>query len=113
MKVRTEPDLVFTAFDCPDGSLTMPKRGLSTTPLQALNLWNSKFIQQQSAAMADRLTREAGEQAAAIVDEAWNLAFQRAPEPGEAEEAIAFMQATDLQSLCRAILNSNEFLFIP
>ena len=113
MKVRTEPDLVFTAFDCPDGSLTMPKRGLSTTPLQALNLWNSKFIQQQSEAMADRLTREAGEQAAAIVDEAWNLAFQRAPEPGEAEEAIAFMQATDLQSLCRAILNSNEFLFIP
>jgi hypothetical protein len=113
MKVRTEPDLVFTAFDCPDGSLTMPKRGLSTTPLQALNLWNSKFIQQQSAAMADRLVREAGDQAPAIVDRAWTLVFQREPEPGEATEAIALIEAAGLQSLCRALLNSNEFLFIP
>lgn len=113
MKVRTEPDLVFTAFDCPDGSLTIAKRGLSTTPLQSLNLWNSKFILQQADAMAKRLTREAGDDRAATIDRAWRLVFQRAPTGDEVNEAIGLLQTEDLSALCRALLNSNEFLFIP
>jgi hypothetical protein len=113
MKVRTEPDLVFTAFDCPDGSLTIAQRGLSTTPLQSLNLWNSKFILQQADAMAKRLTREAGDDRAATIDRAWQLVFQRAPTGDEVNEAIGLLQTEDLSALCRALLNSNEFLFIP
>ncbi len=113
MKVRTEPDLVFTAFDCPDGSLTIAQRGLSTTPLQSLNLWNSKFILQQADAMAKRLTREAGDDRAATIDRAWLLVFQRAPTGDEVNEAIGLLQTEDLSALCRALLNSNEFLFIP
>lgn len=113
MKVRTEPDLVFTAFDCPDGSLTIAQRGLSTTPLQSLNLWNSKFILQQADAMAKRLTREAGDDRAATIDRAWRLVFQRAPTGDEVNEAIGLLQTEDLSALCRALLNSNEFLFIP
>jgi hypothetical protein len=39
--------------------------------------------------------------------------FQRAPTGDEVNEAIGLLQTEDLSALCRALLNSNEFLFIP
>ncbi|MEM7393290.1 MAG: DUF1553 domain-containing protein, partial [Verrucomicrobiota bacterium] len=47
-KVRQEREQVFGAFDCPDASMVVPKRSRSTTPLQALNLFNSHFVLQQA-----------------------------------------------------------------
>ncbi|MGZ0174845.1 MAG: DUF1553 domain-containing protein, partial [Planctomycetales bacterium] len=47
-KVRQEREHVFGAFDCPDASMGVPKRSRSTTPLQALNLFNSHFVMQQA-----------------------------------------------------------------
>lgn len=113
LKVRTEPDLVFTALDCPDGSLAMPRRGVSTTPLQSLNLWNSKFVLQQANAMAKRLLRETGDAPQAAIERAWQLAWQRTPTSDEANDALALVQTEGLAALCRALLNSNEFLFLP
>ncbi len=112
-KVRMEQDAVFGAFDCPDGSLVQPRRSVSTTPLQALNLFNSRFMLQQADALAARLCTEVGADPAAVVRRAWQLAFQRLPEASETIEAAAFVQAEGLPALCRALLNSNEFLFIP
>ncbi len=112
-KVRMEQDGIFGAFDCPDGSLVTPKRSMSTTPLQALNLFNSRFMLQQSEIFAARLRKEAGDDARAQVRTAWQLAFNRAPAPGELEAASGFAQAEGLPALCRAVLNANEFLFIP
>ncbi len=112
-KVRMEQDGIFGAFDCPDGSLVAPKRSVSTTPLQALNLFNSRFILQQSEIFADRLRKEAGGEPTAQVRSAWLLAFNRLPERTEAKEAVAFIRAEGLPALCRALLNANEFLFIP
>jgi len=112
-KVRMEQDGIFGAFDCPDGSLVMPKRSVSTTPLQALNLFNSRFVLQQSETFAERLRKEAGDDKTAQVSRVWQLAFNRLPEPKEAREAGAFAKAEGLPALCRAMLNANEFLFIP
>jgi hypothetical protein len=112
-KVRMEQDGIFGAFDCPDGSLVMPRRSVSTTPLQALNLFNSRFILDQSQTFADRLRREAGDQPESQVRAAWQLAFNRSPQPTEANEAMAFVRAEGLQAFCRGVLNANEFLFIP
>lgn len=112
-KVRMEQDGVFGAFDCPDGSLVMPKRSVSTTPLQALNLFNSGFILQQSEILARRLQREAGDDPGAQVRRAWQLAFNRVPDRKEAREAVAFARTEGTIALCRAVLNANEFLFIP
>jgi mono/diheme cytochrome c family protein len=112
-KVRMEQDGVFGAFDCPDGSLVMPKRSVSTTPLQALNLFNSGFMLQQSEVLAQRLLREAGDDPAAQVRRAWQLAFNRVPDRKEAREAVAFAKTEGTAALCRAVLNANEFLFIP
>jgi mono/diheme cytochrome c family protein len=112
-KVRMEQDGIFGAFDCPDGSLVMPKRSLSTTPLQALNLFNSRFILQQSEQFAARLTRDCGSELSAQIQRAWNLAFNRKPSTAESSEAAALAQTAGLPALCRALLNANEFLFIP
>ena len=112
-KVRMEQDGVFGSFDCPDGSLVMPKRSVSTTPLQALNLFNSQFMLDQSETFAERLRKEAGDERSAQVSRAWQLAFNRAPERAEAKQAVEFAKAEGLPAFCRAVLNANEFLFIP
>jgi hypothetical protein len=112
-KVRMEQDGIFGAFDCPDGSLVMPRRSVSTTPLQALNLYNSRFILQQAEKFAERLRAEAGPDPAAQVRRAWQLAFDRAPARAEIAEAAHFAGEQGLPALCRAVLNANEFLFIP
>ena len=112
-KVRMEQDGIFGAFDCPDGSLVAPRRNVSTTPLQALNLFNSRFTLQQSEIFATRLRQEAGDDPTAQVRTAWQLAFNRPPERTEAKDAVAFVRAEGLPALCRALLNANEFLFIP
>src|SRR6185312_6146843 len=59
-KPRSQQDPTFGAFDCPDAALVAPRRTVSTTALQALNLLNSRFLIDQSALFADRLNREAG-----------------------------------------------------
>jgi len=112
-KVRMEQDGIFGAFDCPDGSLVMPRRSISTTPLQALNLFNSGFVLQQSQKFAERLEREAGHDAKAEVRRAWQLAFGRMPSAVELSEAEAFAEKAGWPALCRAVLNANEFLFVP
>lgn len=113
LKVRMEQDGIFGAFDCPDGSLVMPKRSASTTPLQALNLFNSRFMLDQSERLAERLQRQTGANIAAQVHAAWRLAYQRRPTLAEENDAVEFVQAEGLPALCRAVLNANEFLFIP
>jgi hypothetical protein len=112
-KVRMEQDGVFGAFDCPDGSLVMPRRSVSTTPLQALNLFNSRFMLRQAELFSDRLVQEAPGNIEAQVNRAWILAYNRRPASGELNQAVHFARADGLPALCRAVLNSNEFLFIP
>ncbi len=113
LKVRMEQDAVFGAFDCPDGSLVMPARSVSTTPLQALNLWNSRFVLQQSSRLADRVRAAAGLDAETQVRAAWRFVLQRLPTSDEAADAAALVATCGPPALCRALLNANEFLFLP
>jgi len=112
-KVRQEQDATFGVFDCPDASQIMPRRPRSTTPLQALNLLNSEFVLQQSELFARRVTEEAGTDPAAQVRRAFQRAFGRDPSSDEADDATGFVREHSLPQLCRALLNSNEFLFVP
>ena len=41
------------------------------------------------------------------------LAFSRPPEVAELEDCVALIEGHGLVTLCRALINSNEFLFIP
>lgn len=112
-KVRMERDIVFGAFDCPDAGQSQAMRKQSTTPIQALNLFNSQFTVDQAEAFAARVIRESGEDPARNIDHAFLLAYSRHATPGEIAEMRPFVQEYGLPVLCRAILNSNEFLFIP
>jgi Protein of unknown function (DUF1553)/Protein of unknown function (DUF1549)/Planctomycete cytochrome C len=111
-KVRMEKDSVFGAFDCPDNSQVTPKRNRSTTPLQAFNLLNSRFVLQQAELFVQRLDRDAN-----TLDQRIQLAFQlcfgRSATPDEMEQAIAFQKQYGMMALARALLNANEFVFIP
>ena len=111
-KVRQEQDSVFGAFDCPDASQVMPKRSRSTTPLQALNLFNSEFMLQQADLFAGRLEREAAEPIERI-RHAFALTCGRDPDPDESAAALAIVSEHGLAALCRALLNANEFLVVP
>ncbi|MFP6873883.1 MAG: DUF1553 domain-containing protein [Verrucomicrobiales bacterium] len=110
-KVRVEQDAIFGAFDCPDGNQVIPSRSSSTTPLQALNLFNSRFILQQAGKLAARLERESGEDHAAQVKRAFNLFYNRPAAPAEERDAVDFITAHSLSDFCRAMFNTNEFLF--
>jgi mono/diheme cytochrome c family protein len=110
-KVRMEQDATFGVFDCPDAGQTIAKRARSTTALQALNLLNSSFMLQQSALLAKRLQDEAKDQPAQI-KLAFSLAFSRSPEPDELHQSLQLINTHGLDAFCRALLNTNEFLFI-
>ncbi|MDP1561348.1 MAG: DUF1553 domain-containing protein [Pirellulaceae bacterium] len=111
-KVRQEQDAVFGAFDCPDGTQIAPQRSRSTTPLQAMNLFNSGFVQQQAETMARRL-EQVHTDSKMQIQAAVELVYSRVPEADELAELQAFVADQGLPALCRVLLNSNEFLFIP
>ena len=112
-KVRQELDSVFGLFDCPDGNQVMPKRSRSTTPLQALNLFNSNFVLQQAEMFSQRLEREAAEDVLRQVKLAFLHCFGREPSQAEQEDSVAFVRQHGLAAFCRALSNSNEFILIP
>jgi mono/diheme cytochrome c family protein len=112
-KVRREREAVFGAFDCPDAGQSTARRRESTTPIQALNLFNSRFTLEQSDAFAQRVKQEAGEDLSAQIRHAWRLALARDPSAEEVSDFTPLIREHGLPALCRAIFNSNEFLFVP
>lgn len=110
-KVRNERDAIFGLFDCPDASQVTPKRTRSTTPLQALNLLNSRFVLQQSELYAKRL----GTLGTPLeqVHAAYRSVLGRLPDDDELQISVKFVQQSGLVEFCRALFNTNEFTFIP
>ena len=114
MKLRMENDSIFGAFDCPDAGQVAPSRSRSTTPIQALNLFNSGFLLDEANAFAARIeTQEKSVSPQSQADRAFAMALGRPCRPGEREEAVKLIESHGLPSLCRALFNSNEFLFLP
>ena len=112
-KVRMESVPVFGAFDCPDAGQPMPKRSQSTTAIQALNLFNSPFVLEQSERFAASVVSEVGDSAAEQVEQVFLIALGRKPTDVEEAAASSIAQEHGLAVVCRVIFNSNEFLFIP
>jgi mono/diheme cytochrome c family protein len=111
-RVRAAPDGVFGAFDCPDGNSVTPRRSRSNTPLQALNLFNSRFVVQQAEIFAERLQTEAGDDVAKQIAIAFRLCFAREPDAFEIERSTAMIRENGLPSFCRALFNASELLFV-
>ena len=111
-KIRQEQDDVFGVFDCPDGGQVIPNRNRSTTPLQALNLLNSKFVLDQADRFASRIKSLSPDSTTKQIESAFQIAFSRSPSEVELRNAETLVAEHGLSALCRAVLNANEFLFV-
>jgi hypothetical protein len=104
---------LLTEFDCPDNSFSAPRRASTTTPLQALTLLNHRFSIDMATGLAERLKQEAGaDRTEAQVRRAFALACSREPDPNEIGAAVALISQHGLRAFCRALLNSNEMIYI-
>jgi hypothetical protein len=112
-KPRSQADPTFGAFDCPDAALVAPRRNVSTTALQALNLLNSRFLVQQAAFFAERLAAEAGHDPARQAERGFRMAFGRTPSAAERAAAVALIRSHGPAAFCRALYNGNEFVYVP
>jgi len=113
-RMRRVDDRIFTAFDFPDCGQVRAKRPVSTTPLQALNLMNSDFVVSQAALLAERAQKEAGNKGlAAVVRRCFSLLLARQPVATEMKACLQVAKERGLPIVCRALINSNEFAFLP
>jgi len=102
-------------FDQPDAMTSCPARPSSTHALQALSLFNSPFMEQQSRRFAERVETECGASGAdCMVRRAYLHALSRPPRAGEMESARKFLtQGGSMTEFCLAMLNRNEFVYVP
>ena len=104
---------MMSAFDQPDTITSCPVRPVSTHALQALSLMNSDFMHEQSEAFAARLARELHGRPEQV-RRAYKLALARAPKPVETAMARQFFaRGGSLADFCLALVNRNEFVYIP
>jgi hypothetical protein len=111
-KVRREREAVFGAFDCPDAGQSTARRRESTTPIQALNLLNSRFTHDASEALAKRASGDNAHHLTDSIRNVYQLTLGRVPDAPELQDALRICSQHGLTPLCRALLNSNEFLFL-
>ena len=103
---------LLTDFDCPDNAFAAPRRASTVTPLQALTLMNHSFSVDMAAALAERLCSECGPDAAKQLERTFLLCCSRTPDETEQAAAIEFIERQGLRAFCRAMLNSNELIYL-
>jgi len=112
MNVNSGKEPLLDSFDCPDPSVKTPRRGVTTTPLQALALMNNSFVQRQASRLAERALKEAINNLPTAVQSAYRLALGRAPTRAESRRGVIAAKERGLSSVCWAVLNSTEFIYV-
>ena len=112
-RMRRVDDQIFTAFDFPDCGQVRAKRPVSTTPLQALNLMNSDFVVDQAKHLATRAMNESNANLKASVIRVFELIFSRKRMKEELNASLQIAKDRGLEIVCRALINSNEYAFLP
>lgn len=110
--VRTSPDPFLTTLDCPNAANLTPTRNITTTALQSLALMNNEFMIKQAQYLAERLASLPDATTSNQVAYAFKLVFGRPPTPEESNAATTVITHDGAVSFCRALLNSNEFVFV-
>ncbi|QDU79330.1 Planctomycete cytochrome C [Polystyrenella longa] len=137
---RSTPLALLETFDAPRMQPNCTSRNVSTVTPQALMLMNNNVVHERAVAFAERLENDAGEDRAAQVNLAYQLAWGLEPTESERNQAIAFIEqqtvefakftpeeAADdkkeapagpepgdqaLASFCHALFSANRFLYI-
>jgi hypothetical protein len=99
-------------FDLPENTVPCGRRNCSLVAPQALTLLNNSETQTLAIAFADRVRQTVGNDPARQVTEAFQRSLQRDPTEAEFHLCIEFLKKRRLDELCRALFNTNEFVFL-
>lgn len=88
---RSLPYPLLETFDMANAQQIHSKRDVTTTPLQALTLYNSDQVFQWSQALAGRVINEAGPDESARIDRLYQILFSRKATDPEKEALRAFL----------------------
>jgi len=89
---RSLPYPLTASFDPADPSHPHHKRDVTTTPLQALTLFNSDIVVGWSQALAGRVITEAGANEDAQINRLYEILFSRKPDSAEKTALKAFLK---------------------
>ncbi|MEZ6130073.1 MAG: PSD1 and planctomycete cytochrome C domain-containing protein [Planctomycetaceae bacterium] len=113
---RSNMPSVMEMFDAPVGIASCSRRSVSTVALQPLFMLNSQFMAHRATALA-KVVLESASDVDGKIAFAFKRTLCRAPDAEELDLARRIMtaEATDqsLMQLCHALLNLNEFVYIP
>ena len=98
----------FDSLVCED---TRPMRRTSTTPLQALAMFNGKLINQEADHFAERISAHSTNPTERV-KWAFLAGLGRHPSPDEVEDMLPFATDQNLNRLARIIFNTNEFVYV-
>lgn len=110
--VRAGTNPLLDTLDCPDPSVSTPRRSVTSTPLQALALLNDSFIEHYADRFAERLRREAPDDSGGQVRRAIALAFARPSSDEEAAIGQRFVAEHGLAQFCIVLFNVSEFFYV-
>lgn len=116
---------ILTTFDAPIMDTNAPKRRESAISQQALAAMNHPFMHESAEALRERIESEGHATFEERLNRIWMLAYSRYPTDEETSSLRAWMQSEmdasnpeigqsdDVwQTLCHAVLSSNEFLYL-
>jgi hypothetical protein len=127
---RSEPPGIFRTFDHPSPAATSPKRFETIVPQQALFLMNSPFTITQAKFLADRIEREAEDNAESRIGGYYRAVYQREATDEELQTGLEFIDNFDAldrerssdpdagewlnewELYAQALLLSNELIFV-
>ena len=98
--VRSAPDPFMERLDCPDPSVLMPKRSTTLTAIQALAMWNNRFMVRMAEHLADRAKGDPTQLAQWVLGRPLR------------EDEREYANQHSLANLARVLFNTNEFLFV-
>lgn len=126
---RSNMPSVMEMFDAPTGIASCSRRSVSTVALQPLFMLNSQFMARRATALAKKVAEVAGTNADQQIEAAFQRTLSRTPDAdelvmarrildrlaSESEDGLGDANETNtrLMQLCHALLNLNEFVYIP
>ncbi|MEO8130433.1 MAG: DUF1553 domain-containing protein, partial [Bryobacteraceae bacterium] len=107
---RSLPQPMMLAFDAPVFSESCERRSVTTTALQALSMMNGDLVNEEASHLAERIANTAGTNARSRITQAFETVLNRPPTN---DELTKFADTGySLVSICRVLLNSNEYLYV-
>ena len=115
---RNNQDTFLHTFDMANGLKSVAVRDTTTTPMQALLLFNGNYALQRAEQMQRRILQAVGPDPVRVVQLACLSTWGREPTAEELAASLEYLlpdqplNAQRVTDFCHLLLNSNEFLYV-